>query len=315
LSDVEIIGYYLRNNISRDDIKKRDKRINDIVKIIVENEKNAEEYSNSNVNISDECNIDNCDYSKCDPMKKDTCSSEAGMDIKPIQKSSSLDTVMEGARTGRASRGTVMKDARTGRTGRASRGTKMEGDRTGRASRGTAMKDAITGRTGRASRGTDIMDAELTTKKRKSNVLGGAIKLKENKKLILGKERCIYTKKGSKKEYIKYKNEYLDIKEFIKLKSIEKPATTKKTPDTTKKTPDTTKKTPDTTKKTPDTTKNTPATTKKTPDTTKKTPATTKKTPDTTKKTPATTKKTPATTKKTPDTTKKTPNVKDKSRK
>ena len=94
---------------------------------------------------------------------------------------------------------------------------------------------------------------------------GGAIKLKENKKIILGKERCIYTKEGTKKEYIKYKNEYIGLKEFIKLKS----KTTKKTqtePKATKATKATTKKTQATTKKTqaePKATKATTTNTKK----------------------------------------------------
>jgi hypothetical protein len=80
---------------------------------------------------------------------------------------------------------------------------------------------------------------------------GGAIKLKENKKLILGKERCIYTKEGTKKEYIKYKNEYIGLKEFIKLKSIEKKSkTTKKTQTEPKATKATTKATKATTKAT-----------------------------------------------------------------
>jgi hypothetical protein len=270
LSNEEISGYYRRKNISDVIVKERDKRINNIVKIIVENEKNAEEYSNTNVNISDECSTEICS-NKCDPMIDVECSTQS---------------------LGR-------KGSKSGRRGK-QLGDEIELEEPGDESMGMGRLN------------------------------GGAIKLKENKKIILGKERCIYTKKGTKKEYIKYKNEYIGLKEFIKLKSIEQQS---KTPKKTQAAPKTTKKTqaePKTAKKTqaePKTAKKTqaaPKTPKKTqaaPKTTKKTqaePKTAKKTqaePKTAKKTqaePKTAKKTqaePKTTKKTqaePKTTKKT---------
>ena len=104
-----------------------------------------------------------------------------------------------------------------------------------------------------SSKRMDLEGAKTDTKMEGGWRDGGAIKLKEYKKVVLGKERCIYTKKGSKKEYIKHKGEYLTIKEYIKIKSITKPATfatPKKTTATPKKTTATPKKTSATPKKT-----------------------------------------------------------------
>ena len=176
LSNEEISGYYRRKNISDVIVKERDKRINNIVKIIVENEKNAEEYSNTNVNISDECSTEICS-NKCDPMIDVECSTQL--------------------------------------LGR-------KGSKSGR--RGKQLGDEIV---------VELMplpskSPEDASMGDRDGLYGGAIKLKENKKIILGKERCIYTKKGTKKEYIKYKNEYIWLKEFIKLKSIEQQSKTAK---------------------------------------------------------------------------------------
>ena len=51
----------------------------------------------------------------------------------------------------------------------------------------------------------------LVTSKR-----GGSYK-KTNKKNILGKERCIYKKSGDRKEYIKYKGNFIAVREYKKL--------------------------------------------------------------------------------------------------
>jgi hypothetical protein len=53
------------------------------------------------------------------------------------------------------------------------------------------------------------------------------------KKNILGKERCVYMKYGSKKEYVKYKEELILIKDFIKYYSS-KPTTKPTTKPATK---------------------------------------------------------------------------------
>jgi hypothetical protein len=156
-------------------------------------------------------------------------------------------------------------------------------------------KSSVSSMSSKSSMRMDLEGAKTDTKMEGGRRDGGAIKLKEYKKIVLGKERCIYTKKGSKKEYIKHKGEYLTIKEYIKIKSITKRATTA----TPKKTPATPNKTTATPKKTPATPKKTTATPKKTTATPKKTTATPKKTTATPKKTTATPKRTPATPKKT----------------
>ena len=38
-----------------------------------------------------------------------------------------------------------------------------------------------------------------------------------NKKIILGKERCVYKVPGSKKEHIKYKGTFVTVTDYIKL--------------------------------------------------------------------------------------------------
>jgi hypothetical protein len=137
----------------------------------------------------------------------------------------------------------------------------------------------------------------------------GAIKFKIGKtykEIILGKEKCIYTMKGSKKKYVKYKHEYLTVKEYIKLKSIVDKEPTKKTKEPTKKTPEPTKKTKEHTKKTKEPIQKIKEPTKKTPEPTPKSKEPTKKTPEPTKKTKEPTKKTPEPTKKTKEPTKKT---------
>jgi hypothetical protein len=47
----------------------------------------------------------------------------------------------------------------------------------------------------------------------------GNTKKKINKKMILGKERCIYTKLGDRKEYLKYKGELITVKDYKKIKT------------------------------------------------------------------------------------------------
>lgn len=48
----------------------------------------------------------------------------------------------------------------------------------------------------------------------------GKTKIKKiDKKVILGKERCIYTKLGDRKEYLKYKGELITVKDFKKIKT------------------------------------------------------------------------------------------------
>ena len=37
------------------------------------------------------------------------------------------------------------------------------------------------------------------------------------KKIILGKERCIYKIPGSRKDYVKYKGKFIIVKNFIEL--------------------------------------------------------------------------------------------------
>jgi hypothetical protein len=46
---------------------------------------------------------------------------------------------------------------------------------------------------------------------------GGGSYKKTNKKNILGKERCIYKKSGDRKEYIKYKGNFITVREYKKL--------------------------------------------------------------------------------------------------
>jgi hypothetical protein len=47
--------------------------------------------------------------------------------------------------------------------------------------------------------------------------VGGGSYKKTNKKNILGKERCIYKKSGDRKEYIKYKGNFIAVREYKKL--------------------------------------------------------------------------------------------------
>lgn len=50
--------------------------------------------------------------------------------------------------------------------------------------------------------------------------LGGYTKIKKiNKKVILGKERCIYKKTGDREEYLKYKGELITVKDYKKIKA------------------------------------------------------------------------------------------------
>jgi hypothetical protein len=53
--------------------------------------------------------------------------------------------------------------------------------------------------------------------KRLVRTVGGGSYKKTNKKNILGKERCIYKKSGDRKEYIKYKGDFIAVREYKKL--------------------------------------------------------------------------------------------------
>jgi hypothetical protein len=48
-------------------------------------------------------------------------------------------------------------------------------------------------------------------------LVGGGSYKKTNKKNILGRERCIYKKSGDRKEYIKYKGNFIAVREYKKL--------------------------------------------------------------------------------------------------
>ena len=62
--------------------------------------------------------------------------------------------------------------------------------------------------------------ASLTSYLPKFSGGNGNTKIKKiDKKVILGKERCIYTKLGDRKEYLKYKGELITVKDFKKIKT------------------------------------------------------------------------------------------------
>ena len=62
--------------------------------------------------------------------------------------------------------------------------------------------------------------ASLTSYLQRFKGGNGNTKIKKiDKKVILGKERCIYTKLGDRKEYLKYKGELITVKDFKKIKA------------------------------------------------------------------------------------------------
>ena len=239
--------------------------INSIINKIIKGDKIAEQYSD-NISIGDGCSTVQCD-NMCDSMNYDcrqsgNCSESAGPGAsrrpppppQPPQQASMRASMQASQRQSqRPSQGTSLRPPQG-----ISQGTSLRPPQRAsqRPPQGTSQQESqrpLRGISQRPSQGTSRQKPQRQTSRR-----GGAIKLKENKKIILGKERCIYTKEGTKKEYIKYKNEYIGLKEFIKFKSIEKKSKT------TKKTQAEPKATKATTKKTQTEPKATKATTKKT---------------------------------------------------
>ena len=251
--------------------------INSIINKIIKGDKIAEQYSD-NISIGDGCSTEQCD-NMCDSMNYDcrqsgNCSESAGPGAsrrpppppRPPQQASMRASMQASQRQSqrqsqRPSQGTSLRPPQ-GISQGTSRQTSQQASlrppqrASQRPPQGTSQQESqrpLRGISQRPSQGTSRQKPQRQTSRR-----GGAIKLKENKKIILGKERCIYTNEGTKKEYIKYKNEYIGLKEFIKLKSIEKKSKT------TKKTQAEPKATKVTTKKTQAEPKATKATTKKT---------------------------------------------------
>jgi len=251
--------------------------INSIINKIIKGDKIAEQYSD-NISIGDGCSTVQCD-NMCDSMNYDcrqsgNCSESAGPGAsrrpppppQPPQQASMRASMQASQRQSqRPSQGTSLRPPQGISQGTSlrppqgiSQGTSLRPPQRAsqRPPQGTSQQESqrpLRGISQRPSQGTSRQKPQRQTSRR-----GGAIKLKENKKIILGKERCIYTKEGTKKEYIKYKNEYIGLKEFIKFKSIEKKSKT------TKKTQAEPKATKATTKKTQAEPKATKATTKKT---------------------------------------------------
>jgi hypothetical protein len=229
LSDTEINDYYRRNPRERAKIVSMQTQINKIAKIIVENEKNAEEYSNTNINIGDECNRGVCDNRECDPMKYEDCRQEGQKKSEYLEMEEDIEAGMNPKEE--AGKKTIRRSSKSSVS---SKRMDLEGAKTGRIRQTVEIGDAIIDEEAEMgdTRMGDESIAKVTQelKKRNRQQDGGAIKLKEYKKVVLGKERCIYTKKRSKKEYIKHKGEYLTIKDFIKLKSITKQKSSKKKP-------------------------------------------------------------------------------------
>ena len=218
--------------------------INSIINKIIKGDKIAEQYSD-NISIGDGCSTVQCD-NMCDSMNYDcrqsgNCSESAGPGASrrppppppPPQRASQRQSQ-------RPSQGTSLRPPQ-GTSLRPPQGI----------SQGTSQGTSQRGISQRPPQGTSRQQPQRQTSQRPPR-RGGAIKLKENKKIILGKERCIYTKEGTKKEYIKYKNEYIGLKEFIKLKS----KTTKKTQTEPKATTKKTQTEPKATKATTTNTKN-----------------------------------------------------------
>jgi hypothetical protein len=65
--------------------------------------------------------------------------------------------------------------------------------------------------------GNYILPKCVSEPKRLVRTVGGGSYKKTNKKNILGKERCIYKKSGDRKEYIKYKGNFIAVMEYKKL--------------------------------------------------------------------------------------------------
>ena len=224
--------------------------INSIINKIIKGDKIAEQYSD-NISIGDGCSTVQCD-NMCDSMNYDcrqsgNCSESAGPGASrrpPPPPQPPQPPRASQRQSQRPSQGTSLRPPQG-------------------ISQGTSQGTSQRGISQRPPQGTSRQQPQRQTSQRPPR-RGGAIKLKENKKIILGKERCIYTKEGTKKEYIKYKNEYIGLKEFIKLKSkttkktqTEPKATTKKTQTEPKATKATTKKTQTEPKATKATTTNT----------------------------------------------------------
>ena len=62
----------------------------------------------------------------------------------------------------------------------------------------------------------DMLDEVGTKNKRGGGMKNKKVKKCEEKKVVLGKERCIYKVSGSKKDYMKYKGEVVPVSDYVK---------------------------------------------------------------------------------------------------